>query len=80
MKQVKVRFFAAFREAAGVETVNTQSATGTVGELFAELAQTYTGLQHESASLVAVNDQMVSWDSPFEQHDEVLFFPPVAGG
>jgi len=29
---------------------------------------------------VAVNDQMADWESPIADGDEVLFFPPVAGG
>ena len=34
----------------------------------------------DTSSLVAINDEMVQWDSPFSDGDEVLFFPPVAGG
>jgi molybdopterin converting factor small subunit len=30
--------------------------------------------------MVAVNDEMASWDSSLSDGDEVLFFPPVAGG
>ena len=37
-------------------------------------------LAHDPAALVAINDQMADWASPLSDADEVLFFPPVAGG
>lgn len=80
MNTVHVRLFAAFRDAAGVETLTLESAAGSVGELFSELTRRYPGLHAEAAALVAVNDVMVDWDAPFSVNDEVLFFPPVAGG
>ena len=80
MKRVRVRLFAAFREAAGLEVTDVSTHARSVGELFSELAERLDGLRHEPAALVAVNDDMVSWDAGFEDGDEVLFFPPVAGG
>ena len=80
MKPVRVRLFAAFRDAAGVETMSLESAAGSVGELFTELTRRYPGLQAEATALVAINDAMVDWDTGFAADDEVLFFPPVAGG
>jgi molybdopterin converting factor small subunit len=29
---------------------------------------------------VAINDEMSGWDAPLADGDQVLFFPPVAGG
>lgn len=80
MKTVRVRFFAAFREAAGTKTGVISTDAATTGELFAELAARFEGLQRPPASLVAVNDRMVNWDSAIAEGDEVLFFPPVSGG
>ena len=75
-----VRYFAAFRELTGteVETVETSAASPSV--LFSECAARHEGLQKFTSSMVAVNDEMVGWDSPLSDGDEVLFFPPVAGG
>ena len=78
--QVTVRYFAAFREASGLETEKTETEATTTGGLFAECRQRHAGLQNFSASLVAINDEMAQWDSPLSENDEVLFFPPVAGG
>ena len=80
MKAVTVRFFAIFREATGEESLKLQTQCGTVRDLFAEMSGRYDGLRHEAAALVAVNDEMVDWDRELCEGDEVLFFPPVAGG
>ncbi len=78
--QLKVRYFAAFREAAGVDTETVDTGATTPAALFAESQARHAGLQRYAASLVAINDRMADWDAPLADGDEVLFFPPVAGG
>ena len=78
--QVTVRYFAAFREATACETETVETGASTTGALFEECRERHVGLVAWDASLVAINDEMAQWDSPFEDGDEVLFFPPVAGG
>jgi molybdopterin converting factor small subunit len=80
MKQVTVRLFAAFREAAGFDTLAHATGAETVAELFAELCAAHPGLRAEAAALVAINNCMADWESPVGDGDEVLYFPPVAGG
>jgi molybdopterin converting factor small subunit len=80
MRTVTVRFFAVFRENTGVESCRHESEAGTLKELFREMTVQFPSLHFEAAALVAVNDTMASWEQGFEQGDEVLFFPPVAGG
>jgi molybdopterin converting factor subunit 1 len=80
MRKVTVRFFAVFREATGVESVEVETGAETVMGLFTEMAGRYDGLEHEPAALVAVNDEMSRWERSITDGDEVLFFPPVAGG
>ena len=78
--RVTVRYFAAFREAAGIEHEALDTVATTPAELFAECQSRHTGLQRYGASLVAVNDRMSDWNDALSDADEVLFFPPVAGG
>ena len=80
MKTIRIRYFAAFRDATGVsrETVDTQAAT--LGDLFEERLGAHAGLHREAAAKVAVNDTLSNWSESFSDGDEVLFFPPVAGG
>ncbi len=78
--RVQVRYFAAFRDATGTPGETVDSAAPTLRELFDECAARHDRLHVEHAALVAVNDAMRDWDAGFEDGDEVLFFPPVAGG
>ena len=77
---VKVRYFAAFREATGIGSEEVTSSAATPAELFAECAGRHQALKSHSSSLVAINDEMADWHSTLQEGDEVLFFPPVAGG
>ena len=77
---LKVRYFAAFREATGIGSEEISSSARTPEELFAECAGRHSALKSHSSSLVAINDEMSDWQSPLQEGDEVLFFPPVAGG
>jgi len=78
--RLRVRYFAAFREAAGLEAETVESGVSSPAGLFDECRARHPGLQRYGASLVAVNDQMADWDAALQDGDEVLFFPPVAGG
>jgi molybdopterin converting factor subunit 1 len=78
--RITVRYFAAFREAAGVDTETLDTAAATPGDLFAGCRTRHDGLQRFAHSMVAINDEMADWDTPLADGDEVLFFPPVAGG
>ena len=80
MNRLSVRYFAAFRDATGIDREEVRSAAGTPGELFGECAARFERLHSHSAALVAINDEMCDWDAPLSDGDEVLFFPPVAGG
>jgi len=78
--KIQVRYFAAFREAAGLAAEPVETQADTPAALFRECAGRHPALQSYSASLVAINDEMADWEQPLAEGDEVLFFPPVAGG
>ena len=80
MIQIKVRYFAAFREATGAESEQVQTTAGSAAELFSECISRHDALQTYKAAMIAINDEMADWDSALNDGDEVLFFPPVAGG
>ena len=77
---IRIRYFAAFREATGIASEDIETRVETAAALFAECADRYPGLQSWSASQVAVNDELADWGRVLADGDEVLFFPPVAGG
>ncbi len=79
-KTITVRYFAGFREHAGVgeETVSVPAATaGDVYELLKDRHGSEEPLGH---CKVAINDEMVEWNTEVVDGDTVLLFPPVAGG
>ena len=80
MNHINVRYFAAFREATGIEIERVETRAVSPAELFSECADRFDGLQTYSAAMVAINDEMADWNAPLNDGDEVLFFPPVAGG
>ena len=79
-KVIGIRWFAAYREAAGVATETAHTDATTAAELFVEMQRKHPALASFSAALLAVNDEMADWSRTLQDGDEVLFFPPVAGG
>ncbi|MEE4175515.1 MAG: MoaD/ThiS family protein [Xanthomonadales bacterium] len=79
-KSVRIRYFAAFRDAAGVAEERVETTAETLEQLFEERVAAHAGLRAEVQAKVAVNDALVAWSDGFSDDDEVLFFPPVAGG
>lgn len=78
MPTVDVRYFALFRERAGVDGERISTDASTVADLYSEL-EPRLGL---ASNLVraAVNGDFVQNDHPLKEGDEVVFVPPVAGG
>lgn len=80
MIELKVRWFAAYRELTGIENETCITDARTPAELFDEMTRTHDLLAGRTKALVAINDEMADWTSDLSHGDEVLFFPPVAGG
>jgi molybdopterin converting factor small subunit len=80
MMKVKVRWFAAYRDLTGVEAEYCKTTATTPAGLFDEMTRRHQALGGRVSALVAINDEMADWSTPLTAGDEVLFFPPVAGG
>ena len=78
--KTKVRYFALFREQTGLDSETVEWKGGSTQELFHVVSEMHAGISGNGASLVAINDEMASWGTSVTEGDEVLFFPPVAGG
>ena len=80
MKTITVRYFAMFREHAGVdaETLDTDSATA--ADVFEATRERHRSREPLGHCKVAINDEMADWNAPVRDGDTVLLFPPVAGG
>ena len=80
MKLIAVKWFAAYREATGTSTEPVETTAETAADLFREMIGRHQELASFSQALVAINDEMADWTTPLADGDQVLFFPPVAGG
>lgn len=79
-KRITVRYFAAFREHAGVDAETLSVDALTARDVFEALRSRHGSPEPLGHCKVAVNDEMVGWDAPVSDGDTVLLFPPVAGG
>ena len=79
---VRVRFFAAPREAIGKKEIEREVSAGTtVGELIELLTQEYPALRPYTRFIsVAVNRAYVGMQAELHDGDEIACLPPVGGG
>ena len=79
-KTITVRYFALFRENAGLgeETLTLEAATA--ADVFAATRERHGSAEPLGHCKVAINDAIADWDSPVADGDTLLLFPPVAGG
>jgi len=80
--RVRVRFFAAPREAIGMGEIEREVPAGTtVGDLIGLLTEEYPALRSYTRFIsVAVNRAYVSMQTELHDGDEVACLPPVGGG
>lgn len=76
-----VKFFARYREALGVDSVEVEGDFATVDDVRALLAQLEgAAVLSEQNLMCARNEDLCQLDEPVVDGDEVAFFPTVTGG
>ncbi len=80
MKTITVRYFAMFREHAGLGEETLTIDASTAADVFSATRERHGSLEPTGHCKVAINDVMADWDSLISDGDTVLLFPPVAGG
>ena len=80
MKTLTVRYFAMFREHAGIAEEVLETDAATAAEVFEATRHRHGSAEPAGHCKVAINDRMADWDSQLADGDIVLLFPPVAGG
>lgn len=79
--RVRVRLFAAFREAVGQSAFDLDCPAGaSVSEAIALLRQRFPQLQGLDQAMLAVNMEYVGPDFGLHEGDELALIPPVSGG
>ena len=79
-KNITVRYFAGFREHAGLGEEDLSIDAATASDVYAQLKHRHGSSEPQGHCKVAINDEMADWNSPINDGDTVLLFPPVAGG
>ena len=82
MNEIKVLFFATFRQMAGVRETMVELPQGArVADLKARLEEDYPGLAEAlGSSLVSLNREFAFDEDVIPEGAEVAVFPPVSGG
>ncbi len=80
MKTITVCYFAMFREHAGTARETLTLDADTAADVFRATRDRHGSTEPAPHCKVAINDEMSQWDAPVSDGDEVLLFPPVAGG
>ena len=82
MQIIKVKFFAAVREATGTGAIQLETNATRVGELRQELVDTNPAWQvlASEETLAAVNQDLCDNNQALAAGDEVAFFPFMTGG
>ncbi|MDG2289405.1 MAG: MoaD/ThiS family protein [Woeseiaceae bacterium] len=80
MKIITVRYFAMFREHAGLAEETLELDAATALDVFKLTQNRHGSTEPIGHCKVAINDEMADWSSAISDGDTVLLFPPVAGG
>ena len=80
MKTITVRYFAMFRENAGLGEEMLQLDAATAMDVFEQTRERHGSTEPSGHCKVAINDTMADWSDSVSEGDTVLLFPPVAGG
>jgi len=78
--RLNVKYFAALREIAGIDSEVLETSAINASELYKELQSKYSFTLNESNLKVAINEEYEDFNVPFKDGDVVVFIPPVAGG
>lgn len=80
MKTILVRYFAMFRENAGIDEETLTIEASTAADVFEATRDRHGSSEPLGHCKVAINDEMSDWQAEISNGDTVLLFPPVAGG
>ena len=76
----QIHYFGLLGERRGLANETLASEAATARELYEELAAKHTFGMPCNDLRAAVNDEMVSWDHPLHDGDQIAFLPPMSGG
>ena len=79
-KKINILYFAQLRESRGCHGEDLQTTANTPRELYHDMQERYNWPFAEQQLRVAVNEQLVAWETSLKDGDTVVFLTPVSGG
>ncbi len=76
----QIHYYGLLGERRGLSHEAITSDATTARELYEELAVNYAFGMTCNDLRAAINDEMVSWDHPLKNGDQIAFLPPMSGG
>lgn len=77
---VTVLYFASLAEQAGIDEEILTTSHHCLNKIYSDLSSKYDFKLTQDELAVAVNHQIVSWQTKVSNGDIIAFIPPVAGG
>ena len=77
---IKVIYFAALRDLTTKKEELLSVDPGTTPQSLYDILQEKYSFPDQNTFKVAINDNFTEWNEPLNQHDTVVFIPPVTGG
>ena len=78
--KIHVCYYAALREARGLNSEMVDTNSKTASELYDELQKKFHFKLRQDQIRPAINNEFCDWSRPLKSDDEIVFIPPVAGG
>jgi sulfur-carrier protein len=79
-KRIDITYFALLREQRGVARETLETNVADAATLYRQLQAQHGFTLPFDRLRVAINGEFVPWPAPFQQGDELVYIPPVAGG
>ena len=77
---IKVIYFAVLRDLTTKKEELLSVDPGTTPQSLYDILQEKYSFPDQNTFKVAINDNFTEWNEPLNQHDTVVFIPPVTGG
>ena len=78
--KVRLLYFASLADRAGCSEESVETSASDPVTLYDEVRQRHAFSLGKERVRVAVNGQIVDWNHPLNEGDEIVFLPPVSGG
>jgi sulfur-carrier protein len=78
--KLRLRYFASLRDAAGTDVEEIDSAHADAAEVFEAAALRHGFALPRTRLRLALNGEIVDWNTALKSGDELVFLPPVSGG